>query len=109
MSGLKPDDGPFSTREEARIRFADLGHAAETGVSGPPGEQIFHRPGQLERETIIDTLDVVAVELGDYDREVIARLAAALGPLDSFVVDSLFKRAARDGYDQAVYVVVSGQ
>ncbi len=101
----RPTDGPWHTREQAEIRFAAEIKASRTGTAGPPGEQIILTPGQLEREMLFDLFDVVGVTLGDYDREVIARLARLLGPLDTFVVDSLFKRAARDDYDQAEYVV----
>jgi hypothetical protein len=99
---MTASDGPWHTREEAAARYAAFTAAADRGASGPPGEQLVYAPGQLEGETITDTLDVLGVELGDYDREVIARLAALLGPLDSLVVNSLIQRAARDDYDQPI-------
>jgi hypothetical protein len=99
-------DGPFSTREQAEAEFAAFRDSAEHGRAGAPGEQLVFLPGQLEYDTITDTLETNGVELGAYDRQVIARLACLLGPLDCAVIDSLFKRAARDACDDTAYVVV---
>lgn len=98
-------DGPFGTAEQAQIRYAAFCRAAHARVAGPPGEELVFRPGQLEYETLIDTLETVGVDLGEHDRDVLGRLAAAIGPLAVAVLNSLFQRAAGDGDDPAVYVV----
>lgn len=108
MPGQLPEDGPFATCGEAQLRYAAFCRAALTGASGPPGEQLVHAPRQLEFDTMTDTLETVGVELGEYDLRVLARVAELLGPLDCAVVDSLFKRAARDTYDETVYIVRPG-
>ena len=100
-----PADGPFGTREQAEIRFTRFCHAALTGRSGPPGEELVHPPGCLEYDTLADTLDTAGVELGEFDLEVLGQVAG-LGPLAAAVVNSLFQRAARDDYDPAVYIAI---
>jgi hypothetical protein len=102
---MDQEHGPFGTRAEAQLRYAAFCHAAETGVSGPPGEQLVHAPRSLEYNTMIDTLETTGVELGGYDLEVLARLARLLSPLDCAVLNSLFQRAARDTYHETVHIV----
>src|SRR5690242_2911479 len=92
-------DGPYGTAEQAQIRYAAFCRTAHRGLAGPPGEQLLFRLGQLEYETLADTLETVGVDLGEYDRDVLTRLAAAISPLDVAVVNSLFQRAAGDVYD----------
>ena len=98
-------DGPFGTREQAEIRFTRFCHAALSGMSGPPGEQLVHPPGHLELCTLADTLDTAGVEVGEFDLEVLGQVAG-LGPLVAAVVNSLFQRCARDEYDPARYIAI---
>jgi hypothetical protein len=91
-------DGPFSTREQAQLRYGGYCNAA----SGPFG------PGwRLNRDTLTDTLVTTGVELGGYDLQVLARVGALLGPLDCAVLNSLLQRAAGDTYDDTVHVVAA--
>jgi hypothetical protein len=99
-----PGDGPWHTRAHAAIRYAAFCRAAHARMSGPPGEQLQLHPGQLEYETLADTLQTAGVELGSYDAEVLGHLAATLDPLECAVVNSLIQRAAGDDYDPAVHV-----
>jgi hypothetical protein len=88
-------DGPFSTRVQAQVRYGGYCHAAD----GPFG------PGwRLNRDTLTDTLLTAGVELGSYDREVLARVGTLLGPLDCAVLNSLLQRAAGDTYDDTAHV-----
>lgn len=96
-STLQPSgDGPFGTIEQARIRYAGYARAA----AGQFGSAQRFNLGMLT-----DVLVTTGVVLGDYDREVIGRLAEALDVVDCAVVNSLFQRAAGDTYDETVYVV----
>jgi hypothetical protein len=99
-------DGPWHTREQAAARYAGFAAAAERGTSGAPGEQIVYEPGQLERETITDTLDtliapadVLSGPLGEYDLAVVGKIAEALDPVDVAVLCSMICRAAHDTPD----------
>jgi hypothetical protein len=93
-----PGNGPFATREQAEAEFAAFRQLAELGVSGPPGEQIVVAPGQFLTETIADTIEYWA-PLGDYDREVITRLAGLLDAVEAGVVCSWIYRVMQDQYD----------
>jgi hypothetical protein len=96
-------DGPFGTREQAEIRFAAFCRAALAGVSGAPGAELVFQVGELEYDTLAD-IDVLGIELGDYDRQVLGRIARMLDPIDCAVLNSLFLRAAHDQPDATVYV-----
>jgi len=95
-------DGPFNTREQAEACFAGFRAAALSGTAGPPGEQLVYEPGQLEHETLLDTADVLGADLGDYDRQVLGRVAGLLDPVDIRVVNSIFLRVAHDVPDAGV-------
>ncbi len=97
MTTLYPSgDGPFGTIGQAQIRYAGY-TAAARGEFGPAAR---YNLGMLA-----DTLDTAAVELGEFDLEVLARLAGVLGVVECAVLNSLIQRAAGDTYDDTVYVV----
>jgi hypothetical protein len=87
-------DGPFGTREQAEAAFDGFRQAAQRGRSGPPGEELVFTYHQHLAEALADTADSCGLELGDYDRQLIVRLATMLDPVDTGVVCSWLTRAA---------------
>jgi hypothetical protein len=83
------EDGPFHDREQAEAMFGR------------------HRwPTASRLEALADTCDGLSGEqLGDYDRQVLGRLAALLDPVDVEVLCSLIRRAAHDHPDPSRYRV----
>jgi hypothetical protein len=88
------DLGPFRTRQEAEARL--------TGWRSlmPLAPQTRHR-NNLEDLTV--AMEMLGVELGDYDREVLGELAE-LDPLAVAVLVSLIRRAAHDVTDRRCVV-----
>jgi hypothetical protein len=80
-------DGPFQTRQQAAAAFADW-------LAGPRGG-ISATASQHAAEALTDTLDVLGVPLGAFDRAVVSELAE-LDPLTVAIVMSWLHRAARD-------------
>ena len=100
-SSPPPGNGPFATRKQAEHVFAAFRQAAERGRSGPDiprGERLVFTTHQYLAETIADTLELWG-ELGDYDREVIARLAGLLDPVEVGVLTSWIYRVMGDEPD----------
>ena len=93
-----PADSPFSTRRQAEAVFAHFCRGAEHGTYGPAS--------QFLAEALTDSIHVFDVQLGGYDRQLIARLARLLDPVDIAVICSWVRRAAHDRPDQAVYICV---
>jgi hypothetical protein len=102
--GADPDDGPFSTREQAETVFAAFRDAAAAGRSGPPGEELVFTRGQHLADALTDTIEGFGADLGDYDRELIERLAGLLDPVEMRVACSWIYRvdsAIQSGRDDA--------
>ena len=93
-----PADSPFSTRRQAEAVFAHFCRGAEHGTYGPAS--------QFLADALTDSIHVFDVQLGGYDRQLIARLARLLDPVDIAVICSWVRRAAHDRPDQAVYICV---
>lgn len=89
-----PGNGPFTSRQQAETVFAAFRQAAETGRSGPPGEQLTFTTRGFLAEALGDTIEDRA-EIGDYDWQVITRLAQLLDPVEVGVVCSWIYRAAK--------------
>jgi len=87
-----PDDGPFLSREQAEARFARFREAAERGTSGAPPDQLVFTYSQHLTEALADTIEGFGAELGDYDRQLIERLAELLDPVEIGVVCSWIYR-----------------
>ena len=85
-------DGPFGARGQAEARFARFREAAERGTSGPPGDQLVVTYSQALIGALADTVEGFGGELGDYDRQLIERLAAMLDPVDVRVLCSWTER-----------------
>jgi hypothetical protein len=96
---VPPGNGPFASRQRAEHVFAVFRQDAERGTSGPPGEQLVFTTHQLLAETLTDTIEYYAA-LGDYDRQLIGRLAGLLDATDIGVVCSWIYRVTGDTYDQ---------
>ena len=98
MTHPPPGNGPFATREQAEHVFAAFSQAAGRGRSGPDiprGEQLVFTTHQHLAEALTDTIEYWA-ELGDYDRQLIGRLAELLDATDIGVVCSWIYRVMRD-------------
>ena len=95
MSYPPPENGPFATRQQAERVFAVYTRAAGRGRSGPPGQQIIATAAEQKASAITDTLEYYA-EAGDYDRQLIGRLAGELDVTDIHVICSWFYRIMRD-------------
>jgi len=91
-----PTDSPFRTRRQAETVFAHFRRGAEDGTYGPAS--------QFLADALTDSIHVFDVQLGGYDRQLIARLAQLLDPVDVAVICSWIRRAAHDCPDQAVYI-----
>ena len=91
-----PTDSPFGTRQQAEAVFAHFCRGAEHGTYGPASEFLA--------DALADSIHVFDVQLGEYDRQLITRLARLLDPVDVAVICSWIRRAAHDCPDQAVYV-----
>jgi hypothetical protein len=91
-----PTDSPFGTRRQAETVFAHFRQGAEHGTYGPAS--------QFLADALADSIHVFDVQLGDYDRQLIARLAQLLDPVDVAVICSWIRRAVHDCPDQAVYI-----
>ena len=87
MTTAPSQDGPFHTRQQAAAAFADW-------LTGPRGS-ISATASQHAAEALTDTLDVLGIPLGAFDKAVIGELAE-LDPLTVAVVMSWLSRAARD-------------
>ena len=75
-------DGPFSTREQAAEILAGFTAAALAGRSGPPGEQIVSTTEGWLTGALTDSIEGFGASLGAYDRQLIAKLAASLDPVE---------------------------
>ena len=73
-----PTDGPFGTRQQAEAVFAHFRRGAERGTYGPAS--------QFLADALADSIHVFDVQLGEYDRQLIARLAQLLDPVDVAVI-----------------------
>jgi hypothetical protein len=91
-----PTDSPFRTRQQAEAVFAHFRSGAEHGPYRPTS--------QFLADALADSIHVFDVRLGGYDRELIARLARLLDPVDVALICSWIRRAAHDCPDQAVYI-----
>jgi hypothetical protein len=91
-----PTDSPFGTRQQAEAVFAHFCRGAEHGTYGPASEFLA--------DALADSIHVFDVQLGEYDRQLITRLARLLDPVDVAVICSWIRRAAHDCPDQAVYI-----
>jgi hypothetical protein len=91
-----PIDSPFGTRQQAEAVFAHFRRGAERGIYGPAS--------QFLADALADSIHVFDVQLGEYDRQLITRLAQSLDPVDVAVICSWVRRAAHDCPDHAVYV-----
>ena len=91
-----PTDSPFRTRRQAETVFAHFRRGAEHGTYGPAS--------QFLADALADSIHVFDVELGEYDCQLITRLARLLDPVDVAVICSWIRRAAHDCPDQAVYI-----
>jgi hypothetical protein len=91
-----PTDSPFGTRQQAEAVFAHFRRGAEHGTYGPAS--------QFLADALADSIHVFDVELGEYDCQLITRLARLLDPVDVAVICSWIRRAAHDCPDQAVYI-----
>jgi hypothetical protein len=91
-----PTDSPFRTRRQAETVFAHFRRGAEDGTYGPAS--------QFLADALADSIHVFDVQLGGYDRQLIARLAQLLDPVDVAVICSWIRRAAHDCPDQAIYI-----
>jgi hypothetical protein len=91
-----PTDSPFRTRRQAEAVFAHFRHGAEHGTYGPAS--------QFLADALADSIHAFDVQLGGYDRQLIARLAQLLDPVDVAVICSWVRRAAHDCPDQVVYI-----
>jgi hypothetical protein len=95
MTHPPPENGPFQTREQAAAVFAAFAQAAETGTAGPPGEQLTFTGPQFLAESLTDAIEMWATA-GDYDRQLIGRLAARLDAVDIAVIMSWLYRIRPD-------------
>ena len=91
-----PTDSPFRTRRQAETVFAHFRRGAEHGTYGPAS--------QFLADALADSIHVFDVQLGGYDRQLIARLAQLLDPVDVAIICSWIRRAAHDCPDQAIYI-----
>lgn len=91
-----PTDSPFRTRQQAEAVFAHFRRGAEQGTYGPAS--------QFLADALADSIHVFDVQLGSYDRQLIARLAQLLDPVDVAVICSWVRRAAHDCPEQSVYI-----
>jgi hypothetical protein len=91
-----PTDSPFRTRRQAETVFAHFRRGAEDGTYGPAS--------QFLADALTDSIHVFDVQLGGYDRQLIARLAQLLDPVDVAIICSWIRRAAHDCPDQAIYI-----
>jgi hypothetical protein len=91
-----PTDSPFGTRQQAEAVFAHFRRGAERGTYGPAS--------QFLADALADSIHVFDVQLGEYDRQLITRLAQVLDPVDVAVICSWIRRAAHDRPDQSVYI-----
>jgi hypothetical protein len=87
-----PGNGPFRSREQTEAVFAGFREGAERGTFGPPGEQIVGTYSQALVAALTDTVEGFGGELGDYDRQLIERLAGLLDPVDVRVLCSWTER-----------------
>jgi hypothetical protein len=76
--------------------FAHFRRGADRGTYGPAS--------QFLADALADSIHVFDVQLGEYDRQLIARLAQLLDPVDVAVICSWVRRAAHNCPDQSVYV-----
>ena len=90
------NDPPLASRAQAQARFGAYIAGARRGTFGPAS--------WLGYCSLTDSLDVLDVDLGHYDRVVLQQLGQ-LEPLTVAVLVSLFHRAAHDGYDPTRYTV----
>ena len=88
-------DPPLASRTQAQVRFAPYCRTARDGTFGPASFVGYC--------TLTDTLTVLGVDLGNYDRAVLQQLGS-LDPLTVAVLASLFDRATGNGYDQTRYI-----
>jgi hypothetical protein len=95
MTHPPPENGPFATRQQAELVFGVFRQAAETGRAGPPGEQLVYTTRGFLADALTDAIEIRA-ELGDYDRQLIARLAGLLDAVDVGVLCSWLDRVTRD-------------
>ena len=86
-----PADTPFRSREQAEHAFAGFRQAAERG-----GGQHLAEALTDTIETLIAPAEPLGEPLGEYDRAVIGKVAAALDPVDVEVLCSMIRRAAHD-------------
>ena len=93
-------DGPFSTREQAAEILAGFTAAALAGRSGPPGEQIVSTTEGWLTGALTDSIEGFGVSLGAYDRQLIAKLAAILDPVEVEVICSWLRRVGDRTGDQ---------
>ena len=87
-----PEDGPFTSREQAVERFAAFTAAALDGRTGPPGEQIVSTTEGWLTGALTDSVEGFGVSLGSYDRQLIRKLAVSLDPVEVEVICSWLRR-----------------
>ena len=88
MTYPPPGNGPFRSRQQAEETFAAVRRGAESGQLGTAGH---FKSGYLA-----DSIDVLGAELGDYDLDLIGRLAELLDAVDVAVIASWAYRLMHD-------------